>query len=1221
MKVRVTTAPFATSTTTTSGTTSGTLCSAILNAITQSTTSTNTPIARIIFLSPRINSSLPLSTLKDLSSSLATSKENSKVPTLVTLVSAINSLTPNPSTSSFAIADFHSATLKAKAFHINKQFTSESPFRRDKPVGRWFDPLSLKDAKSSHAFDVSQFSSVSTNTASSHLSDTLNLEELLGDKNPELIVTLSDRDPHAIWESLGVAVPKTKKMGLITPLTPFTTTLTHTLIHPPTIHDSGLLGLSFYPSPTSTSPTSTQPTPTPTPAYNNLTPASPYLPITSCQGNIILTLASLPSTTQILAALAHEFEGTSLEARIAGDKAIYMQRGDTGCVYRVVAGDLRKGNIAVDTTRDLRVGMEVRFLIQEKGVPVLDVREEGVRFVTCRESEVVGEEEEEERRGGGEGVVVSDRLLVASECGVVHDVQGEKGGFEIPISRLLENNATLLVAICHVPFVGEKATAVANGVLALLGLCSDRSGLFDENISCSEIFIKRLLAIKVVQFEHKEKDLNDILRDNSITTMLLTTYIRQNGAHFLHHTIPKTIESLFPILNNCEMDPLKMKHVSEQNDVLAEVLAKNQVHLVTVCATLVTVFLEKAAGGEDGIPKSVQRVCRFLGEIIERPSDLTPALKPPPIPPQSPQLQSIAKAQMMASPTGSFPGTPRKMSMGSLHNLLPLDIQRPFRTKSSASLDIHKHPLSTGHLPHPQSNHSSSRSSSGRSRSSSAAATSTPHSMSKSAQEIPPIPTPPSPLLRTPSLTPTTSTKSPNPKSPNSNLKSKLWSLFHNTPTSSTSKLLLDQQQPSTPPPPPTRGMTASAPSLDDQNTSQTSDKSLPTTPTPGVETVYNSAEDFTAPTTTRRGTVTVTLEKLSAASLQRLGKRASRPSLDSQATPPMGSLEAGVDGKVGSPPAASNLQINIIGAPIGEYAFLKREDVEVDCKSEEGKGEEDGKGVDGLKLGKQETELSTVTLAHSSSGLSVATVGTGVHLSLPLSRKSSLKTNGRSLKQKQTLASANGATENDGSLSLIEKVIGSLLFLRYLVPTIITPDVIPPTPAHRRGLILAGKVLTAASNGVEFGVKEDYMMPLNTNLKEYRYRIKEFVDTLLFEQAQQVKAVRLLIDTIVAEMGAISSEISAAIGVGGVTGEENHHHSHVHWLVEEDKKGLEVSFEGLREWSQCGGSERSVNGSLLSAGGSTGSYRTVSEDSAGAIGQSGTTGGLLRLFGSWNKD
>ncbi|ORY40352.1 hypothetical protein BCR33DRAFT_852694 [Rhizoclosmatium globosum] len=303
----------------------------------RSTTNTNTPIARIIFLSPRINSSLPLSTLKDLSSSLATSKENCKVPTLVTLVSAINSLTPNPSTSSFAIADFHSATLKAKAFHINKQFTSESPFRRDKPVGRWFDPLSLKDAKSSHAFDVSQFS-------------------IIGPQNPELIVTLSDRDPHAIWESLGVAVPKQRNL----PIPP------HNLL----------------------------------PRKHNPHPRLP------------------PSTTQILAALAHEFEGTSLEARIAGDKAIYMQRGDTGCVYRVVAGDLRKGNIAVDTTRDLRVGMEVRFLIQEKGVPVLD-------------SEVVGEEEEEERRGGGEGVVVSDRILVASECGVVHDVQGEKGGFEV----------------------------------------------------------------------------------------------------------------------------------------------------------------------------------------------------------------------------------------------------------------------------------------------------------------------------------------------------------------------------------------------------------------------------------------------------------------------------------------------------------------------------------------------------------------------------------------------------------------------------------------------------------------------------------------------------------------------------------------------------------------------------------------------------------------------
>ncbi|KAJ3326490.1 Ras GTPase activating protein ira2 [Blyttiomyces sp. JEL0837] len=89
--------------------------------------------------------------------------------------------------------------------------------------------------------------------------------------------------------------------------------------------------------------------------------------------------------------------------------------------------------------------------------------------------------------------------------------------------------------------------------------------------------------------------------------------------------------------------------------------------------------------------------------------------------------------------------------------------------------------------------------------------------------------------------------------------------------------------------------------------------------------------------------------------------------------------------------------------------------------------------------------------------------------------------------------------TRSAGSLTPGEKVVGSFLMLRFIIPAIIAPDANGLmegrlSSSTRRGLVLAGKVLTALCNDVEFTSKEDYLIPMNGFLKENRSKIKDFL-------------------------------------------------------------------------------------------------------------------------------
>eukprot|EP00002_Diphylleia_rotans_P017981 TRINITY_DN3484_c0_g1_i1.p1 TRINITY_DN3484_c0_g1~~TRINITY_DN3484_c0_g1_i1.p1 ORF type:complete len:1384 (-),score=321.96 TRINITY_DN3484_c0_g1_i1:166-4317(-) len=81
--------------------------------------------------------------------------------------------------------------------------------------------------------------------------------------------------------------------------------------------------------------------------------------------------------------------------------------------------------------------------------------------------------------------------------------------------------------------------------------------------------------------------------------------------------------------------------------------------------------------------------------------------------------------------------------------------------------------------------------------------------------------------------------------------------------------------------------------------------------------------------------------------------------------------------------------------------------------------------------------------------------------------------------------------------------LVGSFVFLRYLMPAVITPEGhgiitnISITARRRRNLILCGKVLQNLANDVEFGGKEQYMSVMNQFMVESRSIIFDYLKAL----------------------------------------------------------------------------------------------------------------------------
>ncbi|KAJ2492262.1 hypothetical protein IWW37_001574 [Coemansia sp. RSA 2050] len=82
-----------------------------------------------------------------------------------------------------------------------------------------------------------------------------------------------------------------------------------------------------------------------------------------------------------------------------------------------------------------------------------------------------------------------------------------------------------------------------------------------------------------------------------------------------------------------------------------------------------------------------------------------------------------------------------------------------------------------------------------------------------------------------------------------------------------------------------------------------------------------------------------------------------------------------------------------------------------------------------------------------------------------------------------------------------VETVISMLIFVRFFIPILTAPDTygldVNMSPDNRRGLLLCAKFVAVLCNGVSFGAKVPYLVPMNGLLREYRPRLRQYLHTI----------------------------------------------------------------------------------------------------------------------------
>lgn len=88
--------------------------------------------------------------------------------------------------------------------------------------------------------------------------------------------------------------------------------------------------------------------------------------------------------------------------------------------------------------------------------------------------------------------------------------------------------------------------------------------------------------------------------------------------------------------------------------------------------------------------------------------------------------------------------------------------------------------------------------------------------------------------------------------------------------------------------------------------------------------------------------------------------------------------------------------------------------------------------------------------------------------------------------------------------------LIGSFVVLRFFNPSIVFPEtrnLIPTSvkisATHRRNLILISKIIQNLANGIQFGLKEDYMGPMNEYINENQSKVNEFLNDICLSKEE----------------------------------------------------------------------------------------------------------------------
>ncbi|KAI8927608.1 hypothetical protein BC831DRAFT_166312 [Entophlyctis helioformis] len=118
------------------------------------------------------------------------------------------------------------------------------------------------------------------------------------------------------------------------------------------------------------------------------------------------------------------------------------------------------------------------------------------------------------------------------------------------IELLLSDDCALLEIVCQSTFVGDTAAVVSKGVMTLLKY---------RNPNLAEEFLKRIFRSRAFEYISKSRDLSDIIRDNSMATMLLNAFAKSEGYGFLSISLTAPLNGIFAHLDSCEIDPSKLR--------------------------------------------------------------------------------------------------------------------------------------------------------------------------------------------------------------------------------------------------------------------------------------------------------------------------------------------------------------------------------------------------------------------------------------------------------------------------------------------------------------------------------------------------------------------------------------------------------------------------------------------------------------------------------------
>ncbi|CAG8723311.1 14650_t:CDS:2, partial [Funneliformis mosseae] len=234
-------------------------------------------------------------------------------------------------------------------FSINIEGSKRHQYKSNS-VGRWknLDDFKDKNDKLSNLFDIKNFKSISSVPNEFDLPEELNLLKI---KNisPDLILLASDSEPYQFLESLDHHFPTSR---------PFS------LFHNNNVLSRGIIGVAITDESFKNQLDVDHP---------SLNAVGDPLKITSCRGNIILELDGTNPTRLLLNRLQSGNDKGILSKETEFYLGLYDHNDKDNqldesnlMINKISSGDPVRGNMAVDTTMDLKEGQFVKFFYRKK---------------------------------------------------------------------------------------------------------------------------------------------------------------------------------------------------------------------------------------------------------------------------------------------------------------------------------------------------------------------------------------------------------------------------------------------------------------------------------------------------------------------------------------------------------------------------------------------------------------------------------------------------------------------------------------------------------------------------------------------------------------------------------------------------------------------------------------------------------------------------------------